>query len=130
VEGDALSFQLRGADFDLSGDRDGSGGTDDNVLQNTLAVLEEGMPDLFLVHFHGIDDQGHEYGPLTKPEEQKIREVDQAVGQILDRVPSGTLVLIFADHGMHAVEGQERLGNHGHLIDRDMLIPIWVEKTN
>lgn len=130
VEGDALSFQLRGADFDLSGDRDGSGGTDDNVLQNTLAVLEEGMPDLFLVHFHGIDDLGHEYGPLTEPEEKKIQEVDQAVGQILDRVPSGTLVLIFADHGMHAAEGQERLGNHGHLIERDMLIPIWVEKTN
>ena len=130
VEGDALSFQLRGADFDLSGDRDGSGGTDDNVLQNTLAVLEEGMPDLFLVHFHGIDDLGHEYGPLTEPEEKKIQEVDQAVGQILDRVPSGTLVLIFADHGMHAVEGQERLGNHGHLIERDMLIPIWIERRN
>jgi len=130
VEGDALSFQLRGADFDLSGDRDGSGGTDDNVLDNSLAVLQEGMPDLFLIHFHGIDDQGHEFGPLTEPEEEKIREVDQAVGQILDRVPSGTLVLIFADHGMHAVAGQERLGNHGHLIERDMLIPIWVEFIN
>ncbi len=130
VEGDALSFQLRGAVFDLSGDRDGSGGTDDNVLKNTLAVLDEGMPDLFLVHFHGIDDLGHEYGPMTDPEEEKIREVDRALGQILDRVPSGTLVLIFADHGMHAVEGQERLGNHGHLIDRDMLIPIWVEIIN
>ncbi|MFO8036570.1 MAG: alkaline phosphatase family protein [Anaerolineales bacterium] len=126
VEGEALAFQLSGADFQLSGDRDGDGGTDDNVLANTLAILEEGMPDVFYVHFHGIDDMGHEVGPGAAREEEKIREVDQALGQILDRLPPDTLVVIFADHGMHKVEGEEREGNHGNLIDRDMLIPIWI----
>jgi hypothetical protein len=126
VEGEALSFQLNGADFQLSGDRDGDGSTDDNVLANTLAIVEEGMPDVFLVHFHGIDDVGHEVGPGAALEEKKIREVDQAVGQILDRLPPDTLVVIIADHGMHKVEGEEREGNHGNLIERDMLIPIWI----
>jgi len=127
VEGEAVSFNLRGAEIILSGDRDGSGGTDDNVLANALAVLEEeGMPDLFLVHFHGIDDTGHTYGPGAQQEKEKITEVDGAVCRILDKLPSGTLAIIFADHGMHHVSGESRLGNHGNLVARDMLIPIWI----
>ncbi len=125
VEGEALAFQLKGVDFQLSGDRDGDGGTDDNVLANALAILEEGMPDVFFVHFHGIDDMGHEVGPGRTLEEEKIREIDRAVGHILERLPPDTLLVIFADHGMHKVEGGEREGNHGHLVERDMLIPIW-----
>ncbi len=127
VEGGALAFNLRNAEMQLSGDRDGNGSTDDNVLANALAVLDEGMPDLFYVHFHGIDDAGHTYGPNTPQEEAVIREVDAAVGQLLALLPADTLVIIFADHGMHRVEGEHgRLGNHGHLIERDMFIPIFV----
>lgn len=126
VEGDALSFELRNAEFALSGDRDGNGGTDDNVLANAMTVLEEGMPDLFFVHFHGIDDQGHEYGPDAPAERAKISEVDAAVEQIIQAAPADTLVIIFADHGMHHVDEQGRQGNHGHLIARDMFIPIFV----
>ncbi|MBN1260253.1 MAG: alkaline phosphatase family protein [Anaerolineae bacterium] len=126
VEGEALAFEMRNADYTLSGDRDGNGSTDDNVLANALAVLDAGMPDLFWVHFHGIDDAGHTYGPGAPEEQAAIREVDAAVGTILAQLPTDTLVVIFADHGMHAVQEGERLGNHGHLIPRDMLIPIWV----
>jgi hypothetical protein len=126
VEGEALAFQLRGADWQLSGDRDGNGSTDDNVLRNALAVLAQGMPDLLLVHFHGIDDAGHTYGPGTPEERAAVREVDAAVAQILAALPEGTLVLVFADHGMHPVQEEGRLGNHGHLIAEDMLIPIFV----
>jgi predicted AlkP superfamily pyrophosphatase or phosphodiesterase len=124
VEGEALAFALRNAEIQLSGDRDGNGSTDDNVLANALAVLEEGMPDLFYVHFHGIDDAGHGYGPGTPQEEAAIREVDAAVGRLIEALPADTLIILFADHGMHPVEGEKRLGNHGHLIDRDMFIPI------
>jgi hypothetical protein len=126
VEGEALAFNLRGAKIQLSGDRDGNGGTDDNVLANAMGVLDAGMPDLFYVHFHGIDDAGHTYGPGTPEEETKIREVDTAVGQLLEALPVDTLVIIFADHGMHQVEEEGRLGNHGNLIERDMFIPIFV----
>ncbi|MFZ5918072.1 MAG: alkaline phosphatase family protein [Chloroflexota bacterium] len=126
VEGESLAFNLRNAGVQLSGDRDGNSGTDDNVLANALAVLEAGMPDLFFVHFHGIDDAGHTYSPGAPEEEAKIREVDAAVGQLLAALPSDTLVIIFADHGMHIVEEEGRLGNHGNLIERDMLIPIFV----
>jgi predicted AlkP superfamily pyrophosphatase or phosphodiesterase len=126
VEGEALAFNLRGAKVQLSGDRDGNGSTDDNVLANALAVLEAGMPDLFFVHFHGIDDAGHTYGPGAPEEESTIREVDAAVGQLLDTLPADTLIIIFADHGMHRVEEEGRQGNHGDLIARDMFIPIFM----
>lgn len=126
VEGEALAFNLRNAEMQLSGDRDGNGSTDDNVLTNALAVLEGGMPDLFFVHFHGIDDAGHTYGPGAPEECTAIQAEDAAVGQLIEAVPSDTLILIFADHGMHQVDEEGRLGNHGHLIERDMFIPIFV----
>jgi predicted AlkP superfamily pyrophosphatase or phosphodiesterase len=126
VEGDSLSFNLRGAEMQLSGDRDGNGTTDDNVLANAMAVLDEGMPDLMFVHFHGIDDAGHTYGPGAVEEQARVRAEDEAVGQILQELPPDTVVIIFADHGMHDVEEEGRLGNHGHLIERDIFIPIWV----
>ena len=126
VEGEALAFNLRGAEVQLSGDRDGDGSTDDNVLANALAVLEAGMPDLFYVHFHGIDDAGHTYAPATPEEEIVIQQVDAAVGQLLAELPADTVVIIFADHGMHRVEEEGRLGNHGNLIERDMFIPIFL----
>jgi predicted AlkP superfamily pyrophosphatase or phosphodiesterase len=126
VEGEALAFQLRGASFQLSGDRDGDGGTDDNVLSNALEVISGGMPDLLLVHFHGIDDLGHQYGPGAPEEQAKIQEIDRAVGEIFGALPPGTLVMIFADHGMHQETGSDRVGNHRHLIERDMLIPMWI----
>jgi len=129
VEGNALAFNLRSAELLLSGDRDANGGTDDNVLANAISVLEQGMPEVFFIHFHGIDDLGHTYGPGTVPVLEKISEVDQAVGEILDAIPAGTLVIIFADHGMHPVQEEGRLGNHGHLIPEDMLIPLIVFLT-
>jgi hypothetical protein len=126
IEGEALAFNLRNSKMQLSGDRDGNGSTDDNVLVNALAAFENGTPDLFYVHFHGIDDAGHTFGPGAPEEETAIRQVDAAVGQLLEALTPSTLVIIFADHGMHHVEEEGRLGNHGHLIERDMLIPIWV----
>jgi hypothetical protein len=126
VEGDALAFNLRNAETQLSGDRDANGSTDDNVLASAMAVLADGTPDLFYVHFHGIDDRGHTYGPGAPEEIATIQEVDAAVGQILAALAPDTLVLIFADHGMHAVQEEGRLGNHGQLIARDMFIPVFI----
>lgn len=127
VEGSALSFNLRNAEVQLSGDRDGDDSTDDNVLEHALEhALAAAAPELLWVHFHGIDDAGHSYGPGAPEERAKIREVDAAVERLVDALPEDTLVLIFADHGMHAVDEGERAGNHGHLIARDMLVPIFI----
>lgn len=129
VEGESLAFELRGAELQLSADLDGNGTTDDNVLANTLSVLRGGAPDLLFVHFHGIDDAGHSYGPGAPEESAAIERADAAVGRIVELLPDRTLVIILADHGMHNVDEDGRLGNHGHLVPRDMLIPVLLAST-
>lgn len=126
IEGESLPFELRNAEWQLSGDLDGNGSSDDNVLANALAVLRSGQPDILFVHFHGIDDAGHTYGPGAAQERPAISEVDSGVGRIIELLSPGTLLVIFADHGMHEVQEEGRLGNHGHLLERDMFIPIFL----
>jgi hypothetical protein len=128
VEGEALPFNLRATDTQLSGDWDGNGSTDDNVLANTLLILETTKPDLLYVHIHGIDDTAHTYGPTAPEALDAIRQVDVAVGKLIDVLPADTLILVFADHGQHPVVEEGRLGNHGQLLDTDMFVPIWVAK--
>jgi len=124
IEGYALAFNLRNVSLQLSSDQDGDGSSDDEVLANALAVVGRGMPALLFVHWHGIDDLAHTYGPASPEVAAKVREVDAHVGQLVAALPTDTLVIIFADHGQHAVQEEGRLGNHGSLLPEDMLIPI------
>jgi len=130
VEGNALSFNLRNADLILSGDRDGDGHSDDNTFANAMEVVGEGLPEFLWVHWHGIDDVGHTYGPHTPEEEAKMSEVDGYVGELIGTLPADTLVIICADHGMHRVNEGERLGNHGTLMAEDMFFPMWMFSTD
>lgn len=126
VEGDALAFSMRNTDLMLSGDRDGNGASDDNTFANAMQVIGEGLPDFLWVHFHGIDDVGHTYGPQSDEEVAKVAEVDGYLAELVAALPADCLLLISADHGMHAVDEDERLGNHGSLMPQDMLVPLWV----
>jgi hypothetical protein len=121
IEGASLPFNLRNAEVTISGDRDGNGFSDDNVFTNSLEAIDAGMPDLLYIHFHEIDDMGHEYGPESDEYEQAAIRVDGYLSQIYEALPTGTFIIIFADHGMHA-EGEG--GNHGNLIASDLIIPI------
>lgn len=127
IEGESLAFNLRNATSLLSGDRDNNGATDDNTFDNAMGVLSEGMPNLIWIHFHGIDDLGHAYGPITDEVLDKVVEIDAYVGQIYKVLPENTLIIIFSDHGMHYEEEGEGFGNHGNLIYEDMVIPIIIK---
>jgi hypothetical protein len=121
IEGDSLPFNLRNAEVTLSGDRDGNGFSDDNVCQNSLDVIETGMPDLLYIHFHDIDNMGHKYGPDSPEYAQALISVDRYLANIYTKLPDNTMIAIFADHGMHTTEEG---GNHGTLTAQDMIIPI------
>ena len=121
VEGNSLPFNLRNAEISLSGDKNGDGWSDDNVMTNSLEVINAGMPDLLYIHFHEIDDMGHEAGPESELYQAAAVRVDGYLSQIYEALPTGTFIAIFADHGMHA-EGEG--GNHGNLIESDLIIPI------
>jgi len=126
VEGDSLAFNLRNAETMLSGDRDGDGFTDDNVFKNSLDVIDTKMPDLLYIHFHNIDDQGHNFGPESPEYETALIRVDGYLSEIYTKLPEETLIAIFSDHGMHVTEEG---GNHGTLTAEDLIIPIlFIEK--
>ena len=123
VEGHSLPFSLRNAKVILSGDRDGDGFTDDNVLGNSLAVIHSDMPDLLLIHFHDVDDLGHSYGPDSSEYENAIIRVDDYLSHIYQILPANTFITIFADHGMEG-KSDGSGGHHGLLHENSMVIPI------
>jgi len=121
VEGASLSFNLRNAETTLSGDRDGNGFSDDNVFSNSMEVITTNLPDILYIHFHEIDDMGHSFGPESDEYESAIIRVDQYLHEIINVLPENTMIVIFADHGMHATPYG---GNHGTLTANDLIIPI------
>ncbi len=127
VEGASLPFNLRSAETFLSGDHDGNGFSDDNVFENSLATIQVNMPDLMYIHFHDIDDAGHSYGPESDAYTEAIQRVDGYLSDLYTAFPAETLVILFADHGMHA---ESEGGTHGNLISSDLIIPIIFLKKN
>ena len=121
IEGASLPFNLRNAETTLSGDRDGDGFSDDNVLHNSLDIIQNEMPDLLYIHFHEIDDMGHNYGPDSPQYLAALQRVDEYLAKIFDALPPDTFIAIFADHGMHATNNG---GKHGALTEKDLVIPI------
>lgn len=121
VEGASLPFNLRNAEVILSGDRDENGYSDDNVYMNAVEVIQNNLPHLLYIHFHEIDDMGHEFGENSPEYEAALIRVDQYIADIVDLLPSDTLIIITADHGMHTTADG---GNHGTLTAADMIIPI------
>ncbi|MCL2023834.1 MAG: alkaline phosphatase family protein [Oscillospiraceae bacterium] len=102
----------------LSSDKNDNG-TDDEIFENALKNLDN---DLVFVHFHGIDDAAHTYGPYSKEVEAKIREVDGYVKELAARWQGR--IIVTADHGLHNENtSHDRLGNHGRVGREDMLVP-------
>ena len=126
VEGESLSFNLGDCETVLSGDRNSDGSTDDNVFLNVVSVIENEMPNFFYIHFHGIDDVGHTYGPDSQVVIEKIIEINDYLEQIIERLPENTMIITFSDHGMHPIAGKQDKGNHGNLIAQDMVVFIHI----
>ncbi len=120
VEGESTPFNYPNAEVILSGDRNNNDSTDDNVFINAEERIAEGVPEVLMIHFHGIDDVGHTYGPYSTEWNAKIAEVDDYVEQLIEKLPESTLIILFPDHGMHHVTNDSSLGNHGNLILDDM----------
>ncbi len=109
----------------LNLDLNDNGYNDDEVYQSALKEFDT---DFLLVHFHGLDDLGHDYGPNGEETIERFIILDQYVGDLVNKWEGK--VIIIADHGMHETsEG----GNHGEFRNEDMYIPYIVingEKVN
>jgi len=81
---------LRGAS--LSGYR-----TPALLVHETARIIKEGSPFVY-AYYDGIDKVAHEFG-LGSEYDAELRFVDRMVGDLIDSVPSGTQVVLTADHG-------------------------------
>ncbi len=121
VEGGLQIIVLAG-EVSFNSDGNGDGSTDDEVFADAMEKITQD-PDLLLVHFHGIDDVSHIYGPHSTEALAAIAENDRMAGELLS-LWSGRVIVV-ADHGQHKVEedGVTR-GEHGEFCASDIFIPL------
>jgi predicted AlkP superfamily pyrophosphatase or phosphodiesterase len=67
------------------------------MVHEAARVLAEGAPAVY-VYYDGIDKVAHEYG-LGAAYDAELRFADRLVADILSAAPTGTSVLVTADHG-------------------------------
>ena len=70
----------------------------------------ESEMEVVIVHFLGVDHVGHTYGPHNQHMDEKLRQMDNALSTVLDRLDESDrchTALVFGDHGM------TEDGNHG-----------------
>ncbi len=107
----------------LHTDQNKDGDTDDEMFSTALKEVE--IPyGLLFIHFHGIDDRGHEYGPMASETLNYIKTVDSWLVQ-LENVWSGNIVAT-ADHGMHVLG---EAGDHGICRYEDMIVPYFKKEN-
>ncbi|MEL7646907.1 MAG: alkaline phosphatase family protein [Sedimentibacter sp.] len=106
----------------LHTDLDNDGDTDDEMYDSALKACGEDY-DLIFLHFHGIDDRGHSYGPMDEETLDYIETVDGYLKSLSDEW-NGKIIMT-ADHGMHETEDG---GGHGLCCYYDMVVPYFVRE--
>jgi arylsulfatase A-like enzyme len=74
--------------------------TDSSAAQAAIFLLGSENPDLLFVHFSEVDSEEHETGALSIYSREALENNDDLVGQILAKVPRGTIVAVVSDHGV------------------------------
>lgn len=101
----------------LNVDQNGDGFKDDEIYESALKEIKN-SPNLLLVHFHSIDEMGHDYGPLSEKTIEQIKVVDGYSKDLISKWKGK--VIIVSDHGMHETADG---GDHGEMRSEDMRIP-------
>jgi predicted AlkP superfamily pyrophosphatase or phosphodiesterase len=73
-----------------------------------LDLPPEQRPRFVMLHYETVDHIGHRYGPDSPEENAALRQVDQAIGRLVDGLKqtglyADTDLVIVSDHGMAAV---------------------------
>ncbi|XP_050073586.1 GPI ethanolamine phosphate transferase 3 [Anopheles maculipalpis] len=84
-------------------------------LDTVDSAIEKQLPremgrtdwDLIVAHFLGVDHCGHRYGPSHDEMRRKLREMNDVIRNVSERMADGTTLLVIGDHGM------TKTGDHG-----------------
>lgn len=109
----------------LSVDQD-SNGTDREVFEN--AIEQIGKSDFLFVHFHGIDDQAHEFGPISAQTMDRIAQINDYVKKLVESFTGS--VIITSDHGLRSQVSTDESasGSHGRISYEESIVPYAIIK--
>lgn len=133
LEGEKLIFPIQGNVQLHTGQTPET--KDEKVYQSALARISQSPPALLFLHYHGLDDLAHTFGPYGARSIDHLRKLWQWHLELRRRW-TGNL-LIISDHGSHAIsaddnyrKNQDDHGTHGKFIFEDMAIPIIADEGN
>ncbi|MEA2736396.1 MAG: hypothetical protein QOE14_2847 [Humisphaera sp.] len=77
---------------------------DADVAAHAQQILRSQQPEVFFVHFPGVDNTGHKVGWGTQEQLDAVAVADKSVGQLVDALAElnlfdKTLIILTADHG-------------------------------
>jgi phosphatidylinositol glycan class O len=97
---------------------------DNGVTEHIFPLM--GKPDswdLLIGHFLGVDHAGHRYGPDHVEMTKKLRQMDDFVRKLVEKMDDKTLLIVMGDHGM---DGK---GDHGGESDDEVEAALWMYST-
>ncbi|WP_241330370.1 alkaline phosphatase family protein [Chryseobacterium arthrosphaerae] len=90
---------------------------------NWLKLPEDTRPHFISLYFPEVDGSGHHYGPDTKETETAVHLIDQAIGDLVQKVNALGLkdvnFVFVSDHGMIKVDGGTPLEIPSVLLDKN-----------
>jgi predicted AlkP superfamily pyrophosphatase or phosphodiesterase len=92
---------------------------DQVVAEEAVRYINSEKPDFAFVYFVLVDYAGHVHGWMSDGYLEQVGRLDDAVGTLIDQLPTDVTVLIESDHG-----GHDRI--HGTDLPEDMTIPWMV----
>lgn len=72
-----------------------------------LSLPESERPHIVTLYFSTVDSAGHEFGPTSRETHQAVLELDEVIGELVDRVAQLNLPInyvIVSDHGMQEID--------------------------
>ncbi|MCX8525923.1 ectonucleotide pyrophosphatase/phosphodiesterase [Chryseobacterium formosus] len=94
-----------------------------NKVINWLKLPENKRPHFISLYFPEVDGSGHHFGPDTKETEKAVHLVDNAIGELVQKVNDLGLknvnFIFVSDHGMIKVDGGNPLDFPEILLDKN-----------
>lgn len=115
IEGNAQILALN-TDTTLNIDANENGTIDDEIHESALMNLHQ--YDYMMVHYHSVDDFGHDNGEMSDDTMSQLKMIDGYIEELVSQWDGK--VIILADHGMHSTQEG---GSHGAFRVEDFVVP-------
>uniref|UniRef100_H2ZWA7 GPI ethanolamine phosphate transferase 3, catalytic subunit n=1 Tax=Latimeria chalumnae TaxID=7897 RepID=H2ZWA7_LATCH len=73
---------------------------DNGVLRHLYPSVKDGNWDVLIAHFLGVDHCGHRYGPDQPAMADKLDQMNDMLGKVVNQLQNDTLLMVLGDHGM------------------------------